>query len=201
MRFLIGVGTIFLGLIGILLFRYIQIRSVPSFTPQPSTFTLQPPAQAITATLSQSTGVVEQFTRQADDYQEATPGGIIHHGESIATKRGAATITLANLGIVSLRDDAEISFVNLIPDSLMFLHTAGVIDYKTHASIRALHALVELAGDATISVDAPIVKILVTSGTAKIALVDNENNTNVWNFVQSQSAIVNDETRTIVYSF
>lgn len=200
MRIIMGVGVIFLGFISVLLFRYIQARSASPFTPQQSTFILAPPTQAITATITQTTGIVEHLTREADDYQEATPGGAVRQGESIATKNGTALITLGNLGTVSLMNNAEISLVHLIPDSLMFLHKAGSIDYKTDTSIRVLHAFVQLSGDATISVRGPIVTVLVTQGTAKLALVDIENNTKVWEITQGQSVIVNDETRTIVYT-
>lgn len=194
----IGSILFFLGFFGVFAFRFVQVQNSPPFVPQPSSFTLEPPSATITATLSQSSGVVQQFTREARDYQEATPSGSIRQGESIATKNGAATITISNPGTVTLGSNAEIRFVNLLPDSLMFLHKAGTIDYKTNTSIRALRALIELTGDATISVDEPKVKILVTRGSAKLALVDTQNNTTIWNVEEGQMAQINSETRTVV---
>jgi len=200
-RPLIGSFVILLGFVGVLTLRYIQTKQNPVFVSQLSSITLQPPAQAITAALSQSTGVVEQFTREADAYQEATPGGTVRQGESVATKQGTATVTMGTRATVLLHGNAEVSFVSLIPDSFMLLQKAGVVDYEVNTvspvSIRAQHALVELAGDATISVDDPIIKIEVVKGTAKLALVDTENNTTIWNMTEGQLARINDKTRVV----
>ncbi len=201
-RWYVGSIVVFIGLTGVFLFRYLQVRSSPAFIPQSSTFELQPPAQATTATLSQSQGEVEQLTREVDEYQEATPGGSIRQGEAIATKRGSATITLDTLGRISMGSKAEISLVNLIPEALMFRQKSGTISYEVNSvhpfSIRALHTLLTLAGDGTISVDEPIVNIRLTKGTAKLALVDTENNTNIWNLVEGQLAQINNQTRVVV---
>lgn len=192
----LGVIFVFVGLLAVFTFRYVQVSRTAPFVPQASSFTLSPPRQAITGTLTQSTGIVEQFTREAEDYQEATPGGVIRQGESIATKRGSAIIALDTLGTVSMGDNSEMSFVNLIPTSLMLWHKSGTVEYEVNSadpfSIRALHALVELSGDATISINDTIVKILVAKGTAKLALVDDDNKTNVWNIIEGQTARISD---------
>lgn len=201
MKLSFAVALVFLGLAGILTFRYFQVKNSPAFAPQPSSFTLSPPSQAITAALSESAGVVEQFTREADDYQEATPGGAIRQGESIATKRGSAVIALDTLGSVSMGDNSEMSFVSLIPTSLVVWQKSGTVAYEVNASdpfsIRALHALITLSGDASLAIDGTDILFRVTKGTAKLALVDTDNNTNVWNIVEGQRAIVDDEARSV----
>lgn len=181
------VALVFLGLAGVLTFRYFQVKNNPPFTPQPSSFTLSPPSQAITASLSESAGVVEQFTREADDYQEATPGGAIRQGESIATKDGSATITLGTLGTISMEEDSETSFVSLIPASLLLRQKSGTVTYEVNStnsfSIRVSDALITLNGDATVAMD----KITVTKGTARLAQVDANNNTNVWDIIKGET--------------
>lgn len=200
-RLFIGSFFVFLGIAGPFLIRAWQVKNVPPFIPQPSSFTLDPPAQAITATLSQSEGNVEHLTREADEYGEATPGGAIHQGEAIATKRGSATITLENLGILTLKENSEISIVNLIPQSLMLRQPSGTITYETGPSpfsVRTLHILAEIMGTVIIDVDDPIAEITVIKGATKFALVDTENNTKIWSLSGGQMAQINDETRIVV---
>lgn len=198
----LGVILVFIGLLAVFTFRYVQISRIAPFVPQPSSLTLDPPAHAITGTLSQSTGIVEHFTREADDYQEATPGGSIRQGESIATKRGSARINIENIGSVTLSNNSEMSFVNLIPSSLMLWHKSGSVEYEVNSvdpfSIRALHALITLSGDATINVSGEIVRVQVTKGSARLALVGTDNATQVWDITQGHLAQINDKTRQVV---
>ena len=178
-RVKLGIGLVLLGMTAIFVFRYFQVRNTPAFVAQPSSFSLQPPAQAITGTLAETHGVVEHRTREADYYAEATPGGTIRQGESVASKNGSATIMLGNLGSVSMKKETEVSFVNLIPASLTVWQKAGTASYEVNTShpfsIRVSGALVILNGDATITMK----NITVTRGTARIARVDNDNKTNV----------------------
>jgi hypothetical protein len=173
----------------------------PAFVSQTSTFLLEPPAGAIPVNLTTSTGTVEQFVRENTEYTQATPGGMIRQGESIATKLGNAIITLADSGNITLRNNSQISFIHLLPNSIVLWHRAGAIEYEVNSmnpfSIRTLHALVELWGDAVISTDDPIIKIQLNKGTAKVAIVDADNNTKIWNMTEGQLLRIDDDTREV----
>lgn len=201
-RTVIGGGIILLGAVSVLAYQYIRTQTAPSFVPKNSRLELHPPARAISATLVEAQGETLQFLRQADDFTPATPSGAILQGETIATKKGSAVITLQNLGVVSLAGDSEVGFTSLVPDAIMLRQKSGSVSYEVNSlapfSIRALHALVTLNGDATITMADGTISLRITKGTAKLAIVDTQNNTQVWDLVQGHRATIDDEARSVV---
>jgi hypothetical protein len=170
-----------------------------SITPEP-TFALIPPSQAVSGILTITKGKADIFTRTADTYGEATSGGIILTGESIATKeKSLATVEIANLLSVRMDETSEVSFANLYQDDMVLLQKSGTVLYKMTGgnkpiSIRVLHNLVALeSGEMTISLDGTDVVVSVSSGTAKLAQVDNDNTTHVWDIQEKQRAVIDDK--------
>lgn len=202
MRILIGIVVVLLGLIGTITYRYLHVKNSAPFARQPSTFTLEPPAGAISGTLLETRGVVEKLARDDKEFRVASPGATILEGESVATKNGSAVATLGNFGTLTLLDTAEIQFANLLPEAILVWQKSGLVRYETNdksrLSVRALHALAELSGEATITVRFSTVTIQVIRGKVKLGLVDLQNNTNVWYIPEGSSAHIDDETRRVV---
>lgn len=193
---------ILLGIVGVIAVQYVRVRRMPGFVPKTSSFSLQPPSQAITGKLSLSTGTVQQFFREADGFREATHGGTIRQGESIETTQGTATITLGSFGSVSMDNNTQLSFINLVPTSLMLWQKSGTVLYEVNSSypfsIRAGRSLITIYGDGKVSMTASRTTLSVSKGTATIGIVDEVNKTKVYNVIQGETArINNDQTVTI----
>ncbi len=198
---IIGGCVVVFGFACVLAFQLIRTGSSPSFVAQSSVLELNAPTAATTGTLAAQQGEVLQLLRENDQYTPATPGGTLRQGEAVATKQGAVTIVLGDAGIISLSDHSEISFVNLVPSAFLFRQKSGTISYEVNAlnpfSFRVLRALVTLNGDAVVALRDTQAIVTITKGTAKLALVDTQNNTNVWDLTEHHRAIINDETRTV----
>jgi len=195
------VGIVVLGVVCVFVVRALWAHKSPLFVPQNSFLDLVPPRQAITGIIAQSSGEVFQFTRENDGYTPATPGGTLRQGEAIATKQGAVALSFNNAGHVSLKENSELSAASLVADAIMFQQKEGIIFYEVNSitpfSIRALHALFTLNGDATLTIRGTQVMFQVTKGTAKLALVDTDNNTHVWDLVEGNRAFVDDNAREV----
>lgn len=172
-------------------YRYLSITYETPFVPRPSSPTLEPPRRAIPATLTQTTGTVKHWVRGAQEATHATISGTIAQGESILTEDAAAVIALSDLGTITLGSNTQINFVSLLPEMLVVSQTEGTINYTiTPAiSIRLGNALVELTGEATISRSATRT-IAIQRGSAKLAILSDENVTNVWDIKEGQTARV-----------
>ncbi len=198
----------FLGFGGILTYRYIKTPKQPTQTtidtsqPTPApTFALVPPSQTIAGTLATTTGHVEKLSRNVDGYHEASSGAQILLGESLATKeKSAASATITNTVNITMGENAELVFANLFPTDLVLQQKAGKIEYQVTKpmSLRVLHTLISIdSGDITVNVIDTDMSITVKTGEAKFALVDNENNTNVWTLKAGQRANIDDEASTV----
>lgn len=196
----------FIGLLTLLVLRFGQVKFARIFTPQPSTFSLAPPAQAVSGTLTITYGKADIFTRTAPDYQEASTGAKILIGESVATKEySAATASVNGIVTAVLGSKTELVFANLFPDNMLLIQKAGQSTYTLapgkHISVRALHALIALySGITTITINGTTVSVVTNTGSAAIALVDTDNTTRVWNLGSGQSAAVDDTKRQVLVS-
>jgi hypothetical protein len=207
--FLAGVGSV-LG------YRYVQtINHAPAKlvtvnssqpTPEP-TFSLQPPAQAVSGSLTVLRGHTEVFAREADAYAEASTGATILVGESVATKENAsAAIEIPNILKTTLEQKAEVAFANLYASNMVLQQKSGTVTYahlggSSPIAIRALRALVSLrSGEAVINIFDTDVSVTVKTGTVKLALVDLQNNTHVWDLAEGDRARIDDEKRSVSVS-
>jgi hypothetical protein len=191
-RLFIGIFFVFLSVGATIGYRYLSIKYEAPFIPNPSATTLQPPRKAMTATLTQSTGVVKHWVRGTKEATTATPSGTIVQGESILTEDGTALISLSTLGAITLDEHTQIDLINVTPDMFVVSQPAGTASYTTISqplSIRVAGTLVQLVGDATISHD-PTLTISTHRGSVKLAILSDENITNVWDIQEGQTARV-----------
>jgi hypothetical protein len=190
-----------LGFGGVVGYQYLRSKQqMPIVTPEPA-FILTPPSQAVSGTLTVVNGRVEKFSRGDTDFKEASTGAQILLGESIATKANAsATVAVNDIVTMSMGPMAELVFANFFPKNFVLQQKSGKITYQVDKpiSIRALHTLVSIdSGDVTINIIDTDASITVKTGTVKFALVDNDNNTKVWNLKPNQRANIDDEARTV----
>lgn len=201
---LIALGCLTLGFAGVLGTRYVQVKNIPSFVRQPSTFTLAPPSRALSGVLGKTEGTVKILLRENNDFVEASPAAMILQGESLATDvRSEASVSIGNALTLSMGPIAEVTFVNLIPDSMVLRQKSGKVTYdladnSQPVSVRALRALVSIAsGSAVINIIDTDMSVQIKSGAAKLALVDTDNNTHVWELTERDRATIDDATRTV----
>ena len=169
-------------------------------TPEP-TLALVPPSGAVSGILTVVSGHAEKFSRNDTEYKEASTGAQILLGESIATKANSTATTSAS-GIVniSLGPSAELVFANLFPANFVLQQKTGKVDYliSSPISVRALHTLISMEpGEVIVNIIDTDLSITVKSSQIKFAIVDNDNNTNVYNLKAGQRANIADETRQV----
>lgn len=192
------------GFITVLVGRSMQIQNIPAFSPQTSTFSLTPPAQALSGTLTITKGKAEKLSRTAPAYEEASTGAKILIGESVTTKEhSAAAVTIPNIVTTIFGSTSELVFANLFAENMLLLQKTGQITYdvapEKQLGIRALHALISItSGSTTINIIGTDTSVSINTGSAKVALVDTDNNTRVWNLKEGQWISINDTTRNVV---
>lgn len=205
-HYLIFLLLFLIGTVSVVAFRLWQVKDAGhiSFTPQQSSFVLKPPSDALKGELSLYKGDVKKKPRDKEEFKDVNVGEEILQGEKIATgKKSQATVKFANILWVNLDSNTEIGFINLIPANFLINQSLGSVIYEllrddTPISVRSLHALVTInsgKSEFTISDDTITVKVL--SGAAKLALVDLENKTHVWEIKEGQQALVNDTQRRV----
>lgn len=193
---------------------YVQRLPQQLFTPDVTQTILTPPKQALEGTIESSRGTVKKLARlpaiptvrrwqagEAKDFATVDATQPILQGEILATERGGrAKVTIDDIWI-TLEGDTEVEFVNLVYPTILFRHRRGSATYATTTSsfsIRSLHALIELGtGKLLLTTNDQTIDIRLTSGTAKLALVDANNETHVWKLTDSDRATINDGTREV----
>jgi hypothetical protein len=193
-------------MVSVVAFRLWQVKDAGhiSFTPQPVSFVLKPPSDALKGKILSINGSVKKEPREKNDFEDVDIKEEILQGEKLATgKKSQATVEFANLAKVNLSSDTEIGFNNLIPATFLVSQSLGPVTYEllqddTSISVRSLHALVTInSGKSEIIVRDETITVKILSGTAKLALVDLENKTHVWEIKEGQQALVNDTQRRV----
>lgn len=199
-----------LGFVGVAGFQYFRMQDeAPPVTPSPivanstpePTLTLIPPSEALSGVLTVTRGHAQLLSRKDPQYKEASSGAQILLGESIATKANSSAIAeVTGIMKASLGPTAELVFANMIPENFVLQQKNGKIEYiaTKPISVRALHTLVSMdPGDVIITIIDSDMSVTVKSGSVKLALVDTDNNTNVWNLTANQRANIDDTTREV----
>ena len=206
--FFIVFAAFFLGFAGVIGYQYLRaqrdravILPAPDAPlPQP-TFALVPPSQAVSGLLTAVTGHAQKLSREDSEYKEASAGATILVGESIATKDlSAATASVSGIMTATMGESSTLVFANLFPNNFVLQQKSGNVDYRVFSpiSVRALHALVTIAGGETgIHIIDTDMSVTVKSGSVKLALVDSDNNTHVWELSAGQRANIDDAARRV----
>lgn len=188
-------------------FRLWQVKDAEhiSFAPQQSSFVLKPPSDALKGKFLLINGSVKKEPRDdKEEFKEVNVGEEILQGEKIATgKKSQATVEFPNFVKVNLVSNTEIGFINLIPANFLLSQPLGSATYEllqnnVPFSVRSLHVLLTVSsGKSEVAISDETITVKVLSGTAKLALVDLENKTHIWEIKGGQKALVNDTERRV----
>ena len=206
----IGVLCFFIGCIGVIAYTFSKTTpmSVASPTTAPAEetpFSRAPPARSLKGLLTVKIGDVQKYSRGGTGFQESTQSAEVLIGESIFTKHEAtATVEIPQLATLSIQENSEILFANLFPENSVFLHKTGKIFYSVESSspvaVRALHTLISASSSAfLVEVNDGNTTVTAQSGIVKLALVDRNNETHVWELEGGDMAKINDETRKVSF--
>lgn len=199
--FLVGLTSVF----GFRIWQVKRAKSVP-FSPQESSFSLKPPSEALVGRLTEVEGDVKKESRNDGEFKEVKEKEQILDGEKLATGgKSQASVELPGFAKVTLDSNSEVGFVSLLPSSFLIKQARGVVGYRllqneNSLSIRSLHLLLTLdSGESKVETSAEDGEIIVKqlAGKAKLALVDLENKTHVWQLEERQTALINDAERTV----
>lgn len=191
--FLAGVAVV----VGIRIART-RTAQPPTFTPSRSTFSLAPPSEALSGTLTSTIGSVEKQPRDKEDFEQVSEGEVVLQGEALRTAAGSsATLLFSDISEISLGPHAQVGLISLLPESFLIHQTSGTVTYEIIGdisfSVRSLHTLIQLQpGEGQMKVEGKLITLEIFSGGAKLALVDLENQTRVWSIEEGQKATIND---------
>lgn len=196
--FIIGTGAV--------TFRLWQVKNVVHtvFIPQQSSFVFKPPSDALKGKFLLINGSVKKEPREKNDFEDVNMRVEILQGEKLATgEKAKAVVEFPNFARVNLGPNTEIGFINLIPANFLINQSLGSVTYEllrdaNPISVRSLHALVTInSGKNEVTVSDETITVKVLSGTAKLALVDLENKTHIWEIKEGQKALINDTERRV----
>jgi len=195
---LVGIGIV-------VVFRLWQVKKMPaaSFFPQQSSFNLKPPTEALKGGFLTVEGDVKKEPRDKEEFETVkTEGEALIEGEKIATgEKSQATIEFPDFIRIDLGSDAEIGLANLMSDNFLISQLSGSVTYRllrndTTFSVRSLHVLLAFdSGESEITVGGNEIVVKVLSGRAKLALVDLDNKTHVWELNEGEEVLVDDAER------
>lgn len=198
-----------LGFIGVGLYGYIRTSSVANpviskttSVPIPApTYALNPPSEALSGMIVTETGTVKKLSRNEADYTEASAGAQILLGESIATDADSTTVASVS-GMVTAYVDAssELVFANMFPSNFVLQQKNGRVTYDVYQpiAVRALHSLISLnSGTYMIHIIDTDMSVTAISGSAKLAIVDTDNNTHVYDIGEGERLNIDDANRLV----
>ncbi len=193
---------IILGFVGFFVYRvqwvaHLQQNKI-AFVPQKINTTLNPPKDAIQATVN-ITGNVAKLGRTDKEFQNLTKQTTtLLQGESLATKPGgSAVVTLNNIVTISLRPNTELDYLNGLADAIVLRQPSGTVTYTTIAgskpiSIRSFGLLTQIPEQTKVTITTSqseqTVTVVVISGTATLAYSDQDDITQILKLTKGQSA-------------
>ncbi len=197
--FLIGMGSVLVWRVLI-----VKRREAPQFSAQQSSFSLQPPLEALSGELIAVAGKVEKQSREADEFVDVDEQKQIIDGEKLRTEeKSEAEIDFSGFARLRLGPNTEINLTSLLASSFVVNQKQGTANYKllqdeNPLSVRILHLLLNLnSGEAEVTIENKEITIEQLSGKSKFSLVDTDNKTHVWELEQGQKALINDAQRRV----
>lgn len=198
--FLTGIGSVFI-------FRLWQVKKAESisFSPQKSSFVLKPPLKALTGEFILIKGEVKKKPRSKEKFEIVkAEGEILIEGEKITTgKESQSIIEFPDFIRIGLGSNTEIGLINLIPTNFLISQSSGFVTYKllqddSPFSVRSLHTLLTFDfGESEITVEENKIKAEILSGKAKLALVDLDNKTHIWELNEGERVLIDDAERRV----
>ncbi len=197
----------FIGSTGIFAFRFWQVKRTKAipFSPQQSFFNLKPPTEALKGGFLIIDGDVKKEPRDKEEFETVkAEGEALIEGEKIATGgKSQATIEFPDFIRIDLGSDTEIGLSNLMPANFLINQLSGSVIYRllqnnNTFSVRSLHTLLSFdSGESEVTVGGSEIVVKVLSGKAKLALVDLDNETHVWELNEGEEVLIDDAERRV----
>jgi hypothetical protein len=145
-------------------------------TPTPNAFSIDvPPVRSLQGSIRTMDGEIFFQNRIATVAGKITGPVVINQGTLLATgKNSMVSFDIATC-TATLLESSEVSIVQTLPESIVFMQKSGTVRYATPAdtfiTVRAKTLLVEIHGETTISFDTedPIIDVYPASGNAIVA--------------------------------
>lgn len=185
-----------------------QVKKLPTnnFVAQISSFSFQVPEKAVSGQLVNLKDTVRKLPREGKEFVSIKENEKILVGEKLVTsKNSQVQVLFSDLATISLGSNSEIAFVSLIPESFLINQLTGRVTYEAKddqhpISVRSLNLLLMLEkGNVLVITDAAKgeTNIFSSTGQGKIAVVDLDNNTNIWQIKEGVNMIVDNNERTV----
>lgn len=167
-------------------------------TPLPTIITLRLPAVGQQGVLMQTSGTVTKIPWDSFNPAPATPGGMLYQSEEIETKeKSTALLSFPQAFHCALGENTIVYLSSLLPNHALLQQRKGTTTYDLDSpsallSVRIPGVLVELSqGEITIEVTDKTLTILVPNGKAKVAKINPDNVTQVWQLTNKDRAVIN----------
>lgn len=163
----------------------------------------KPPTLALTGELKVIKDTLEKFSRDKEDWEEIASSSSVLQEERVKTgKMGKGVVTFDNQVKVTLGNESEIYFANLIPSSFLVEQSRGEATYTIEKpiSIKSIDTLIYFgSGEITLEInpDNNSIYLNVASGSGKFLFIDNDNQTQVYEIKKGDKVIYNPETTSI----
>lgn len=189
----------FLGVGGLLGIRYQLTKTSRPFFNDPQ-FVILPPTGALVGRLSKSNAAVVKLRGpHDDDFKEINDGEVIKQGDSLFVEKGTGVVVLPKR-TMGMEEGSELFFENLIADHVFLRQRSGTVTYEAEepVSIRAQRSLVGLEkGSMDISMNGDKATADLTSGSARIGNIDQDNATTTYILTPGDRATLNRELQTV----
>lgn len=164
----------------------------------------KPPTLALEGMLDSISGEVNKQARDKEDWEKISSPSSVLQGEQVKIgKGGKAKVTFPDYLQITLNSNAEIWFVNLIPENFLLEQNEGTILLENNkpVSLRIFNSLTLFEqGEFKIEVDSELGRfnLSVASGSAKLSFVDQDNETQIYKLVESNLVKFDSATKTVI---
>jgi len=205
-------GIIFLVAVflsGFLLVLWYRVKTVEkyrqtSFKVKESNFELEPPKDSLVGRIATSSGKVVKEKRDEDEFKEINIDEEIIKGEALATfEDSGLVVDFENFANIEVDENTEIELISTDPENFLINFKKGsfgleIFEDDEEVSVRALNALISFEkGKGEISVNNDLIYVDVIEGLARAGIVDLDNNTEVYEIEEGQSARINNLYRRV----
>ncbi len=165
---------------------------------------LNPPELAIDGDIAILSNTVEVLPRYSTDWvNTATKSAVLQEEQVRTDETGKATVILDDIVIVNLDTTSLVSFINLISGNLLLRQNSGDVNYLINKpiSIKVSDTLTSMKNgelDISIDKDSDFFYMDIALGSGKIAFINNDNQTKVYNITKGDKVTYNPENTTIV---
>jgi hypothetical protein len=161
------------------------------------------PTQSLVGNIATISGNVVWLSRTATFATPINSPIKIQQGEEVDTKaNGNIIIEFLNHAAISIMPNTQINFIQTLPANIVLEQKKGKAIYKENPtgvplSVVDSNILIDIKGIVVIANDSktPDITVSVEEGSAKVAYVDLENNSNVLNLKSGQKYVFNDNKK------